>query len=472
MLRRLLDSPKTYFVAAGFLLLVAVATQLEIKPPSTQTGDVEEILALRDRGDLNLVFLLIDTLRADRIGAYGYHRPTSENMDVLAKNGILFRDVLAQSSWTKTSMASLWTGTLPLNNGILRFDDALPAEALMPAEILRDAGFRTAGVYRNGWVAPNFGFDQGFEFYMRPQPGGVRLKAQSEHPAGGTVEGSDEDILMAASDFLAAFGQQRFFLYLHLMDIHQYAFGEGTPEFGAGYSDYYDMAIHWTDRVIGHLYHRLDEIGALQNTVIVIASDHGESFREHGVEGHARNLYDEVVKVPWIIALPFRLEQGVVIDEPVSNIDMWPTILDLMGLPELQNADGRSLVPLILERAREEAPDPAWRRPQFAYLDRGWGWPDRAVPILSVEDDEHKLLWWPEKEPQEMLLFDTETDPGEQENIFAPGEAQSERLLEIAREEYESPRNAWNTEALQVELDEMRLNQLRALGYDIPSIQR
>ena len=86
MLRRLLDSPKTYFVAAGFLLLVAVATQLEIKPPSTQAGDVEEILALRDRGDLNLVFLLIDTLRADRIGAYGYHRPTSENMDVLAKN--------------------------------------------------------------------------------------------------------------------------------------------------------------------------------------------------------------------------------------------------------------------------------------------------------------------------------------------------------------------------------------------------
>lgn len=472
MSRRLLDSPTTYFVAAGFLLLVAVATQIDIKFPSTETGEVEEIRSLQDRDDLNLIFILIDTLRADRIGAYGYDRPTSENMDALAKNGILFRDVLAQSSWTKTSMASLWTGTLPLNNGILRFDDALPDAALMPAEIFRDAGFRTAGVYRNGWVAPNFGFDQGFEFYLRPLPGRSRLQAQSEHPAGGTVEGSDEDILVAAADFMTSFGHERFFLYLHMMDTHQYAFGEGTPEFGRGYSDYYDMAIHWTDRVLGHLYHQLDEIGALQRTVIVIASDHGEAFREHGIEGHARNLFNEVVKVPWIISLPFRLEPGVVIDEPVSNIDMWPTILDLMGLPGLQNPDGRSLVPLILERARDEAPDPSWRRPQFSYLDRGWGWPDRAIPILAVEDEDHKLLWWPEKDPQEMLLFDTKADPGEQEDIFQSGEAESERILDVARGEYESPRNAWDSEAVEVELDEMRLNQLRALGYAIPKIAR
>jgi len=468
MFRGLLDSPITYFVAAGLLILVAAATQFEVRLPSKKVGEAAEIRELPNRDDLNLVFILIDTLRADRVGAYGYERPTSANLDALARHGILFRDVLAQSSWTKTSMASLWTGTLPLNNGILRFEDALPPEVLMPAEILRDAGFRTAGVFRNGWVAPNFGFDQGFEFYLRPRPGMARKEAQSRHPAGGRLEGSDEDSLDAASDFLNAFGQERFFLYLHLMDLHQYTFADGTPDFGSGYSDYYDMSIHWTDQVIGHLYERLDGIGQLQDTIIVIASDHGEAFLEHGSEGHARHLYSEVVKVPWIISLPFQLDPGIVIDEPVSNIDMWPTILDLMGLPPLTKPDGRSLVPLILERAGVTASEGAWQRPQFAYLDRGWGWRDRKVPILAVSDAGKKLMWWPMADPPEMRLFDTEADPGELNDLFEPGDPDADRLLDIVREKYESPQNAWGVEAREVELDEMRLNQLRALGYAVP----
>lgn len=468
MFRRLLDSPTTYFVAAGLLGLVAIATQLDVKIPSKETSEPTEIRELRDRDDLNLVFILVDTLRADRIGAYGYERPTTENLDALARNGIIFRNVMAQSSWTKTSMASLWTGTLPLNNGVLRFDDALPTEVLMPAEILRDAGFRTAGIFRNGWVAPNFGFAQGFEFYLRPHPGRARMQAQSQHPAGPTLEGTDEDSFNAASDFLGSFGQERFFLYLHMMDLHQYVYAEGTPQFGSTYSDYYDMAVHWTDRVIGHLCNRLDEIGQLDKTVIVIASDHGEAFREHGNEGHARNLFAEVVDVPWIIALPFQLDPGIVIGEPVSNIDMWPTILDLMGLPELTRPDGRSLVPLILERAGVQASGESWPRPQFSYLDRGWGWPEREMPILAVADAGRKLVWWPTMVPPQTLLFDTEADPGELTDLFQPDAPDAERLSTIAREHYESPQNAWGVQAREVELDEMRLNQLRALGYNLP----
>ena len=468
MFRRLLDSPTTYFVAAGLMVLVAVAAQFDLSFPSRTAGEAAEIRELRDRDDLNLVFIVVDTLRADRVGVYGYERPTTENLDALAQHGIVFRDVLAQSSWTKTSMASLWTGTLPFNNGILRFGDALPTEARLPAEILRDAGFRTAGIYRNGWVAPNFGFDQGFEFYQRPRPGRSRMEAESRHPAGGTLEGSDEDSLVAAMEFLHSFGNERFFLYMHMMDLHQYRYAEGTPDFGSSYSDYYDMAIHWTDRVIGHLHEQLRKSGQLQNTIIVIASDHGEAFREHGFEGHARNLFTEVVNVPWIIGLPFQLDPGVVIDEPVSNIDIWPTLLDLMGLPGLTNPDGRSLVPLILERAGVQDSNTSWRRPQFAYLDRGWGWPEREIPIVAVTDSGRKLVWWPKLDPPEFQLFDTEADPGEQTNLYVPGDPDTERLFDAAREKYESPQNAWGVEARQVELDEMRLNQLRALGYAVP----
>lgn len=468
MFRGILDSPKTYFIAAGLLGLAAVFSQFNVRVPSQGVSEPAEISGLRDRDDLNLVFILIDTLRADRIGAYGYERPTTENLDALARHGIVFRSVMAQSSWTKTSMASLWTGTLPLNNGVLRYDDALPPEVLMPAEILRNAGFRTAGVFRNGWVAPNFGFAQGFDFYLRPRPGRAHMEAQSQHPAGPTLEGTDEDSLIAASDFLESFGHERFFLYLHMMDLHQYVYGEGTPQFGSSYSDYYDMAVHWTDRVIGHLYTRLDEMGQLQNTVIVVASDHGEAFREHGYEGHARNLHAEVMDVPWIIALPFRLEPGIVIDDPVSNIDMWPTILDLMGLPGLTNADGRSLVPMILERAGVRSTGESWRRPHLAYLDRGWGWPEKEMPILAVSDAGRKLMWWPLLDPPQHLLFDTEADPGELTDLFDPDAPEAKRLLGIAREHYESPQNAWGVRAQEVELDEMRLHQLRALGYALP----
>ena len=132
MLRKLLDSPWPYFAGAALLVVLAIASQFQIAGPSRPKGSAEEIATLRDRKDLNVVFLVVDTLRADRLGAYGYARPTSPEIDALARSGILFRHVYSQSSWTKTSMASLWTGTYPAHNGILRYDHALPDEAVLP----------------------------------------------------------------------------------------------------------------------------------------------------------------------------------------------------------------------------------------------------------------------------------------------------------------------------------------------------
>jgi hypothetical protein len=183
--------------------------------PSRPKAGAEEISTLRERKDLNLIFLVVDTLRADRLGAYGYARPTSPEIDALASTGILFRHVYAQSSWTKTSMASLWTGTYPARNGVLRYDHAIPDEALLPAEILRNAGFRTAGIWRNGWVAPNFGFYQGFDFYLNPKPGRTRAQLQRSHPAPESLSGTDEDVADSAVAFLDSYGRERFFLYLH-----------------------------------------------------------------------------------------------------------------------------------------------------------------------------------------------------------------------------------------------------------------
>ena len=150
MLRKLIDSPWTYFVLAALLVGLAVVSQIESVGEDAPPGTVADLEALAERDDLNVIFILIDTLRADRLGAYGYERATSPNMDALAARGIRFGEVESQSSWTKTSMASLMTARYPERTGIMRAEDALPDEAVLPSEIFSDEGYKTAGVWRNG----------------------------------------------------------------------------------------------------------------------------------------------------------------------------------------------------------------------------------------------------------------------------------------------------------------------------------
>ncbi|MDJ0864611.1 MAG: sulfatase [Myxococcota bacterium] len=469
MLRRLLDSPRTYYVLAGLVVVIAVLTQVEVTVPQERPeGTIEDLRELRDRDDLNLVFILIDTLRADHLSSYGFERQTSPVMDYLAETGIRFEKVVSQSSWTKTSMASLWTGTWPRTNGVLRWKHGLPEEAVMPAEILSEAGFFTAGIWRNGWVATNFGFSQGFDIYLRPKPGRNPERFQRNNPSSHPLLGTDEDLTLGAQEFLRAHGHQRFFLYMHYMDIHQYAYDEISSHFGTGYSDAYDNAIHWTDRNVGEIYAGLRDRGLLEKTVLVIASDHGEGFREHGTEGHARTLYREVTHTPWIIALPFRLPEPVVVEPTVANVDIWPTLLDLLGLPPLPGADGKSLVSLIEAAGRgepQEAP-----RAAFAQLDRAWGRPGKPEdPLVALTLGDYRLFQplVPEKASQ-AELYELAADPWEAENLFEPDDGGVPPEVQAELDAYlaiEAP--PWGQQAEDVELDEMELNQLRALGYVI-----
>ena len=466
MARRWIDSPLSYAFLAGALLLAAVASQFELRVPSRRVEPPEALLGLRERDDLNVVFLLVDTLRADRLGVYGYERPTSPHLDDAARYGIVFEDVVAQSSWTKTSMASLWTGTHPANNGVLRFDHVIPEEAVLPAEHFRAAGYRTVGLWRNGWVEPNFGFGQGFDSYLRPVPGAARARLHRETRIPEPLAGSDEDLTLAALDFLDQFGDERFFLYLHYMDVHQYVYDEAAAIFGNSYSDIYDQSIHWTDRLIALLLAELEERGLLERTLVVIAADHGESFMEHGVEGHARNLYEEVTHVPWILLPPFLLDPGLRIETTVSNADLWPTVLDLVGLPPLPRADGRSLVPRILDAAGV-ASSPAPPRPVFAQLLRGWGKRRGAGAALVSVTHEGQRWIAPLDDGAPGELFDRTTDRREQHDLAETRpEAVARLRSEVDRYASEAA-SPWQQAPETIELDAMRLNQLRALGYHL-----
>lgn len=433
-------------------------------------GGLQHVQALRYRDDVNVLFILTDTLRADRLSAYGYARETSPTFDYMASRGVRFARHLAQSSWTKCSMASLWTGLYPQRTGVLLSPHVTPEAALMPAEIFRDAGFRTAGIWRNGWVAPNFGFAQGFEVYERPVPKILGANVRSANPHV-QLEGSDYDLLDAALEFLRIRGRERWFLYLHLMDLHQYVSDENSAIFGSRYSDIYDNSIRHSDEIVGRLLAYLAEHDLLQKTLVVMAADHGEAFGERGTEGHARSVFREETDVPFLIGFPFQLEPGVVIEARTRNIDIWPTVLDLLGLPELRDADGRSLTPLI-EAAIRQKPlkDDV---PGFAYLERVWGRPKNpSRPTLAVTRGSFRYVLQrgtggPD-DPTVESLFDSATDPTERQNLIESQTAILEELRQLADQYFESEPPEWAGTPVSVELDESEAEELRALGYAIP----
>jgi arylsulfatase A-like enzyme len=461
MLSRLLASRAFYVVAAALMIVAALASQVGIQFGGRPRGNVEDLLALRERSDVNVLFVLIDTLRADRLSSYGYSRPTSPTIDALAETGVRFAAQMSQSSWTKCSMASLWTGRWPVQTGVTRSPQAIAEEALLPAEIMREAGFRTYAIWRNGWIAPSFGFSQGFEVYHSPRSSPVPPALRRERPTVG-VSGTDQDIVSSAIEFLRTNSQERWFLYLHLMDVHQYVYDQETALFGTTYSDIYDNSIRWVDRVLGSLVRDIDSRGLRDRTLIVLAADHGEAFGEHGREGHARDVYGEVTTTPFVLSLPFELEPGVVVETQTENVDIWPTVLDLMGLPGLGDVDGRSRVPEIL--ASLEGAPLSRDTPGFAHIDQTWGRTRRkASPMVAVREGDYRLVYRTSSNLGE--LYEIASDTYEQVEMGEEAPEVRERMLALAKQ-YLEQTPAWKNSP-EVELDEAELQQLRALGYEV-----
>ena len=463
------------------LALIAVAaigfylySTIEVRPSASAgrpTGSVEDLEALATRDDTNIVFVLVDTLRAERMSAYGYDRETTPFLSELAETGIRFDHHIAQSSWTKSSMASIWTSLNPIRSGVTKFNHAISADATMPAEILKEHGFRTVGLYRNGWVHGYFGFDQGFDKYYRPMGAKVNPAVQRMRP-NAQAFGADENMMDDAIEFLRIQGKtSRWLLYLHLMDLHEYTYDEESALFGNTVPDLYDNSVRRTDWVISTLYDYLRKSDLLKKTIFVVLSDHGEAFGERGFEGHAREVFPETTETPLIISLPFTLPSGVVVETRTTNVDVWPTLLDLMGLPDGREMDGRSRRPQILAAARgqqggirdateNEADDFA-----VAFLDENWGRPgSNRKPAISVLDGDYRYVAGTDHAGRafEVLLSteDGESVDRKREHPEILARLKAQAAAELEQEQL------YETETF--ELDQMQLDQLRALGYDIP----
>ena len=459
-----------------------------------------------------VVLVVVDTLRADHLGAYGYERPTSPHFDALANDAVLFRDAVAPAPWTLPSLATLMTSLYPsvhgahspselgdlgwyFEPGSFRAFSKLHESRTTLAEVLQEAGFATFGAVQGSYATAVFGMGQGFETYRQNETPGFRFDL--------------EDALA----WLDREEPERFLVYLHVMEVHApytpiairpgakrkipperlEAFEDAvaeerlrflTRDFLPGYGGrvegtrkdlqrlsrargridaadvrqlvaLYDRGIAYVDHWIGALVGGLRERRLLDDVVLVVASDHGEEFLEHGRLEHSFSYYEEMLHVPLLMRVPGE-GRGRVVDATVGLVDVMPTLLDILGVAAPAGLQGRSLrahwrgepvddEPVYLGEASFRRGDRALRGPGFKYVQRG------AVNGVQMREE----------------LYDLATDPREKKDLCrddpAPCKAHRARIeeaftaLRVRAEGLAAPEPA--------EVDEATREELRALGY-------
>ncbi|HZI64759.1 MAG TPA: sulfatase [Thermoanaerobaculia bacterium] len=430
----------------------------------------------------DVLILLVDGLRPDRLGAYGHSRATSPAIDRLARDGVVFRQAISQSTFTKTSIASLFTGRNPYRHGVYWGNnleqpgrvtsDVLRREETTLAELLARRGYLTGAWVQNSHLRDFMGFAQGFQVY-RDQ------------------EGPIERIHRRFGSFLSGPGRRYpFFAYLHYIDLHDpyrppppydTMFGpRGAVYDGVDFADWgaflaeveegkralgedelrqlrdlYDGQIRRIDERVGELLDRLRRLGLYDRMLIVLTADHGEAFLEHGFISHSAAPYDELVRVPLIVKFPAGRFAGGEVAEQVRLVDLFPTVAEEAGVSEAldpgqpREVDGCALQPLLRGAARDA-------RCAVAVSEIA---EDGAYPSIAVRSEGWKLVHRPGAED---ALYDLERDPGETANVAGRDLPQEERLRQGMREALAERTRLDNP---RIELDERLIRELKALGY-------
>jgi arylsulfatase A-like enzyme len=441
----------------------------------------------------NVIVIMVDTLRADYLGTYGFEGEISPNIDALAAESIQFDNCIAQAPWTSPSIASFITSLHAQNhcvaNGYGLFCEViedeyawetLPEEATTLAEVFRDSGYQTAGFVGNWVVKSKFGFAQGFDTYVEPQ---------------GDEQHIDEDSFLfdQATQWLRQRRSGRpFLLYLHLMDVHApYRLtSEGitavrdSPSLGkdralteqeiadrpvhlgarirwpdpsmAGrlrnWTKAYGAGVHGFDRQFGGFLEFLREEQVLDNAVVVFTSDHGEEFVEHGAWEHGKTYYNEALQVPLLLRLPGAEHAGLNVTRLVSLIDVMPTLLGLAGIEQgLPLMQGQDLVPIV---AGDPSSDEHWA---FASA-----LPEETASIVA-QGEKLKLIL--DLETGAAELYNLVEDPGERQNIALDRTDLLDLMQQRVQAHLESVGSFPSFRPTSTALSEEDIDKLRSLGY-------
>jgi len=454
----------------------------------------------------NVVLVLIDALRADHLSCLGYRRQTSPFLDKLAKQGALFTNFVSNSSWTRPSVATLFTSLYPSGHHATAIRSRISEKIETLPEIMRKNGYVTGLFTNTDQVGAIFGFGQGVDhYYMWLRRSMIRFTAfhrvtmkflpstdkwfwKLEKVRLGE-KGAPEDKLLAER-FLSwreELGGKPYFAYLHFMATHT-PYNPPPPyhdkflgqrsgktfkpgwfhDIGIGFNecdkklpddtektlvDLYDGEIAFIDDVIKSLVNALYAENSSES-MLIITADHGESFYEHCQYEHGHSLYQENLWVPTIIYYPGKVPKGLRISHPASTIDIAPTILSLAGLPPEKKFMGESLEPLLHNENEKFRP--------FVYselLGRG--------ELRSIIDERgYKLIELETEEKTVRELYDLNSDPGEERNLFHDDDyAEVRKGLEEKLSETRKYASLPQFDEIEVELDPGTKERLKALGY-------
>ena len=406
----------------------------------------------------NVLMVTFDTTRADHIGCYGNTRIRTPTLDRLAADGVRFTRALSVAPITLPSHSTIMTGRYPIahgvrDNGVFVLGD----EQLTLAEILREQGYATAAAVGAFPLTARFGINQGFAFFDD------HLTAMFEDYLGNIAvpkkrlffdERRAAQVNDAILPWVEANADGPFFAWVHYFDPHQPF--EPAPPFDQLYADDpYDGEIAYADASLGFLLARLERLGVMDRTLVVMTADHGEGLSEHNEITHAMLAYNSTLHVPLIIRPPAAGDapREAVVEERVGTVDIVPTVLDLLGIEPPAGLQGRSLVPLW-NGGREDgtAPPAAYAENISPRLTHGWG------ELRVLVDGALKYIHGPRPE-----LYDLDADPGELHDLIAarPDDA---RRLRAALERFLETHAAAGASKIE-EIDAATRQRLEALGY-------
>jgi arylsulfatase A-like enzyme/predicted Zn-dependent protease len=442
----------TILIAVILAAVLAVAFFIYTRRPIWEPGQgLQRAWASRGVDRPNVVLVTLDTTRADHVHCYGDQGARTPALDALADRGVLFSQAASAAPLTLPSHCSIMTGLYPTYHGVrLNGTTALSQTQTTLAEVFRKRGYETAAFIAAFVLDGRWGLNQGFgtyddQFDMR----------KFKHLDLAGVQRPANEVVDAALGWLERHRNAPFFTWIHLYDPHSpYVPPEPfRSQFTSrGPAGLYDGEIAFADGQIGRIAAWLRSAGLDERTVVVVVGDHGEGLGSHGEGTHGYFLYDYAVHVPFIVATPFDELRGVRVPAQVSLVDVFPTVLDLAGIPSKSRVHGRSLLPLMFG---QDAPDTLYAYSESMTPNLQYGW----SPLRSLRTPRYKLIQAPRLE-----LFDLQADPAEGTNVFAQHRAIAARMnQELERLMEETSRNAPAPEAAN--LDKETVQRLAALGY-------
>lgn len=459
-----------------------------------------------------VILIWTDTLRKDHLKTYGYSRDTSPNMDKLASQGVKFADTIAQATWTKVATPAMMTSLYPTTNGVRNFYDRLPSSATTMAEVFYNAGFATVNYCGNLFTGKFTNLHQGFEE--------VNEDISLSDPNSSKTSRETIDKFLP---WLESHKSVPFFAFVHLYDPHhpykpkppydtmwadpardkqqqqetkklvdaitnplmkmfeaaskdEFQKAGVDPKPYMQYNiDHYDGSIRGMDTEIGRLIEKLKELELDKKTMIVIASDHGEEFLEHGQTTHGQSVYSELTEVSLILWGPQYLPKNKVVPETVEMVDLMPTILELCNLRGPKEMQGESLVPLLKNVSDAHTAEASeWKRRPAISERANTGEENGAPPpynyeAYSIISGQWKLIHnvLPQHGQPEFELFDRQNDVYDQHDVAASHPEIVQKLSrEIAlwKQHAESVKLKPDSESTQNMTTE-EIERLRALGY-------